>query len=231
MKPVIVSFPRAGRTWLTTLIGLNLCHYKYLPLEQAVVERKKVVGATHDGTDKSLRVHYDNLKSYKGEFAGKRVLVLTRDPRDILVSAHLHATKRKGNFKGPLSDYIRDPCFGIKKIIRFYQIWRQNKHVPTAYLEIDYEDLLMDTVGTLQTVCSFLRVPYTGMSILQAVRDGRIDKLREKEASGFFVEGVSKPKRPGDLDSYYHRKGGSGGFIKYMTDDDIIYCDSVMADE
>jgi hypothetical protein len=196
-----------------------------------MVERKKLVGATHDGTDKSLKVHFNDLKSNKSEFAEGRVLVLTRDPRDILVSAHLHATKRKGNFKGTLSEYIRDPRFGIKKIVRFYQIWRQNKHVPTSYLEIDYEDLLMDTVGTLQTVCSFLRVPYTGISLLQAVRDGHIDKLREKEASGFFVGGVSRPKRPGDLDSYYHRKGGSGGFIKYMTDDDIIYCDSVIYDD
>jgi hypothetical protein len=231
VKPVIVSFPRAGRTWLTTLIGLNTCHYKYLPLEQAMVERKKLVSATHDGTDKSLRVHYDNLKLHKEEFAEKRVLVLTRDPRDILVSAHLHATKRKGNFKGPLSDYIRDPCFGIKKIVRFYQIWKLNKDVPAAYLEISYEDLLMDTVGTLQTACSFLRIPYTGISILQAVRDGHIDKLREKEASGFFIGGVGRPKHLGDPDSYYHRKGGSGGFIKYMTDDDIIYCDTVMAGE
>jgi hypothetical protein len=229
MKPVIVSFPRAGRTWLLTLLGLNICHYRGLPIEQAMVERKKLVDATHDKTDKSLKVHADDLKPYKEEFAGKTVLLLTRDPRDILVSAHLHATKRKGNFKGTLSDYIRDPRYGIEKVVKFYNIWRMNKRVPASYLEIDYEDLLMDTVGTLQTVCAFLKVPYTGTSILQAVRDGHIDKLREKEASGFFAEGIGKPKRPGDPDSYYHRKGGSGGFIKYMTDDDIIYCDAVMA--
>jgi hypothetical protein len=213
------------------LIGLNICHNKGLPLEQAVVERKRWVDATHDRTDKSLKVHVRDLKSYKEEFAGKTVLVLTRDPRDILVSAHLHATKRKGNFQGTLSDYIRDPRFGIDKIVRFYHIWRMNKHVPAAYLEIDYEDLLRDTVGTLRMVCMFLKVPYTDMSLVQAVRSGHIDNLREKEVSGFFAEGVGKPKRPGDPDSYYHRKGGSGGFIKYMTDDDIIYCDAVMEDE
>jgi hypothetical protein len=231
VKPVIVSFPRAGRTWLTTLIGLNICHMKQLPIEQAVVERKKVVDATHDRTDKSLKVHFDDLKPYKEAFAGKRVLLLTRDPRDILVSAHLHATKRKGNFRGTLSDYIRDPRFGIEKVVRFYQIWRLNKNVPSAYLEIDYEDLLRDTVGTLRMVCHFLSVPFTEISLIWAVTQGHIDSLRAKEASGFFKEGVGKPKRPGDPDSYYHRKGGSGGFIKYMTDDDIIYCDAVMEDE
>jgi hypothetical protein len=195
-----------------------------------MVERKKYVDATHDRTDKSLKVHADDLKFNK-EFEGKKVLVLTRDPRDILVSAHLHATKRKGNFKGTLSDYIRNPRFGIRKVVKFYKIWRQNKNVPAAYLEIDYEDLLRDTVGTLREVCTFLKVPWVEQSLLWAVEQGNIDNLREKEASGFFEEGVGKPKRPGDPDSYYHRKGGTGGFIEYMTDDDIAYCDAVMKRE
>ncbi len=225
MKSVIISFPRAGRTWLLTLIGLNSCHHRGLPIDQAVVERKKLVAATHDKTDKSRKIHADDLRTDKSAYSDHRVLVLTRDPRDILVSAHLHATKRKGSFTGTLSDYIRDPRFGIEKIVRFYQIWRHNKNVPAAYLEIDYEDLLRDTVGTLREVCTFLKIPWTETSIRYAVEGGHIDSLREKEASGFFEGGVGKPTNPGDLDSYYHRKGGSGGFIKYMTDEDIWYCD------
>jgi hypothetical protein len=231
MKPVIVSFPRAGRTWLTTLIGLNICHYKGLPIEQAVVERKKVVDATHDKSDKSLKVHFKDLKPYKEKFAGRIVLVLTRDPRDIAVSAHLHATKRKGNFQGTLSDYIRDPRYGIEKIVRFYEIWKLNKRVPASYLEIDYEDLVSNTAGTLKIVLDFLGIDWTPESIHAAVRDGHIDSLREKEAAGFFKEGIGKPKRPEDLDSYYHRKGGVGGFVEYMTEDDILYCNTVMKDE
>ena len=225
MKPVIISFPRSGRTWLMTLIGLNICHYKDLPIEQAMVERKKLVGATHDRTDKSLKVHATDLRVDKSTYSAQRVLFLTRDPKDILVSAHLHATKRKGNFQGTLPEYIRDPRFGIEKIVRFNDIWRSNKDVPAAYLEITYEDLLIDTTGVLQTALSFLRVPYTRLSILRAVRDGHIDKLREAEKTGYFKQGVGKPKHPEDVDTYYHRKGGSGGYVNYMTEEDIRYCD------
>lgn len=225
MKPVIVSFPRSGRTWLTALIGLNLCHYKGLSTSQAVVERKKWVAATHDRTDKSLKVHADNLNIDKSGYKDRIVLFLTRDPKDTLVSAWLHATKRKGNFKGTLTEYIRDPRFGMEKITRFTQIWRDAARIPQDFMEITYEEMVANPSSKLVAVCVFFDIPYTWESIDKAVADGTLEKLREKEASGFFVEGIGKPKHPEDIDTYYHRKGGSGGYVDYMTKEDIAYCE------
>ncbi len=227
MKPVIVSFPRAGRTWLLTLIGLTTCHYKGLPIEQAMVERKKLVDATHDKTDKSLKVHADDLKM-DPDFMGKKVLFLRRDPRDILVSAHLHATKRKGNYEGTLSEYIRDPRYGIAKIRKFTDMWFENQWLPESFMTISYERLLLHTEDELTDICRFLRIPWSEESIDKAVLDATIENLREKEASGFFIEGVGKPKHPEDIDTYYHRKGGSGGYVNYMTKEDIAYCREYM---
>lgn len=225
MKPVIISFPRSGRTWLLTLIGLNICHYKGLPIEQAMVERKKVVAATHDRTDKSLKVHADNLITDKSEYKDTAVLFLTRDPKDTLVSAWLHATKRKGNFDGTLSEYIHDPRFGIEKITRFTQIWRDAAQVPCDFIEITYEEMVSNTASKLMAACIFFDILYTGESIDKAVVDGTLKKLQENEASGFFVEGIGKPKHPEDLNTYYHRKGGCGGYVDYMTKEDIDYCE------
>lgn len=225
MKPIIISFPRSGRTWLLTLIGLNICHYYNIPIAQAMVERKKVVDATHDKTDKSLKVHANALSTNKAGYKNATVLFLTRDPKDTLVSAWLHATKRKGNFEGTLTEYIRDPRFGMEKITRFTQIWRDAARIPQDFMEITYEEMVTNPVSKLMAVCIFLDIPYTAESIDKAIADGTLEKLREKEASGFFVEGLGKPKHPEDLDTYYHRKGGSGGYVDYMTKEDIAYCE------
>jgi len=207
-----------------TLIGLNICHHKGLPIEQAMVERKKVVDATHASTDKSLKVHANDLKISE-EFRGKKVLFLRRDPRDILVSAHLHATKRKGNFEGTLSEYIRDPRYGIAKVKKFTDMWFEHQDDFGSFMTVSYERLHLRTEEELADICWFLRIPHTEESIAKAVADGSIESLREKEASGFFVEGIGKPKHPEDIDTYYHRKGGSGGYVDYMTKEDIEYCD------
>ena len=189
-----------------------------------MVERIHAVNATHDRTDKSLKVHADDLK-FNSAFKDKRVLFLRRDPKDTLVSAHLHATKRKGNFKGTLSEYIRDPRYGIAKVTRFTQIWMNNQSSPKSFMTTSYEKLIEDTKTELYDICVFLEIPCTYDSVLKAVRDGNIENLREKEASGFFINGVSKPKHPENLDTYYHRKGGCGGYVDYMTKEDIAYCE------
>lgn len=225
MKPTIVSFPRSGRTWLCSLIGLNICHYKGLDIRLAQLERAKLVAATHDRTDKSLKVHADDLKTDKSEFKDERVLFLKREPKDTLVSAHLHATNRKGNFNGTLSEYVRDPRFGIEKILRFEEIWEDNANVPTEFMVITYEDLVDRTFQLLMAVCRFFGIPFTEESVSRAVEDGHIDKLRKAEADGFFEGGIGRPKRPKNLDSYYHRKGGVGGYVDYMPPEDIAYCE------
>ena len=225
MKPVIVSFPRSGRTWLMTMIGLVLCHHKGLPTSQAMVERKKYVDATHDRSDKSLMVHAADLSTDKSDYAGKRVLLMTRDPRDVLVSAHLHATKRKGNFGGTLSEYIRDPRYGIEKVIRFNDIWFTSHNACERFMTITYESLLDNPEYCLRAICTFLLVPHRPLDIELAVRDATIEKLREAEKTGYFEQGVGKPKHPEDVDTYYHRKGGSGGYVDYMTKEDIEYCE------
>jgi hypothetical protein len=225
VNSVVVSFPRTGRTWLLTLIGLNICHYKGIPLEEVVVERKKLVAGTHDHTDKSRKIHADDLSTDKSAYSDKRVVFLTRDPKDTLVSAYLHATKRKHNYKGTLSEYIRDPRYGIEKITRFNHIWFDNQDVPERFMTISYENLLDETSYILRSVCSFFGIPSNAISIESAVRDGSIDKLRSKELTGFFNGGVGKPRNPLDQDSYYHRKGGVGGYVNYMSKEDIEYCD------
>jgi hypothetical protein len=73
--------------------------------------------------------------------------------------------------------------------------------------------------------CIFLQIPHDPLAIELAVRDGAIDKLREAEKTGYFDQGVGKPKHPENVDSYYHRKGGSGGYVDYMTEEDIAYCE------
>ncbi len=225
MKPIIVSFPRSGRTWLITMIGLVVCYNKGLPTSQAMVERKKYVNATHDRTDKSLKVHADDLSTDKSAYADRRVLFMTRDPKDTLVSAHLHATKRKGNFDGTLSEYIRDPRYGIAKLARFNKIWFANQGVPERFMTISYEGLLDNPEYCLRAICVFLQVPHRPLDIELAVRDSSIEKLRDAEKTGYFEQGIGKPKRPEDVDTYYHRKGGCGGYVDYMTKEDIEYCD------
>ena len=129
-RVAIVSFPKSGRTWLRLLIGRLLCERYELPEAQVLdtFELTRAAGIlptifTHDGTSNTEGRHLRRLDRSKRAYRDKRVLLLCRDPRDTAISCFFEATRRKGVYSGSLSEFLRDPHYGIEKIVTFYEGW------------------------------------------------------------------------------------------------------------
>ncbi len=224
MKPLLVSFPRAGRTWLMEMVGLTICCRDGLDYTLANVKRREVLDATHQHSDKSKKIHYGNLP--KPNPTGK-VILLLRDPRDIVVSAHLHAKHRKGLFKGSLAEYLRDPRFGIKKVIRFYNNWRG-----APVYALWYEELKQDPVNNLTKILKFCEIPITSSRhdndcVVEAVGLASLENLQEWERTGYLKMNQGKPKSS-NTDGYYHRKGEIGDYKNHFSARDIAYANEAL---
>jgi hypothetical protein len=124
----IVSFPKSGRTWLRLLIGRALCQ-RYRLHEAQILDTFALTRAagllptvfTHDGTSNTEGRHLDRLDREKRAYRDKQVVLLCRDPRDTVISCFFEATRRKNVFEGTLSEFLRDPHYGVEKIVRFYE--------------------------------------------------------------------------------------------------------------
>src|SRR4029453_15975381 len=136
-KVAIVSFPKSGRTWLRLLIGRALCQRHGLP-ESGILDTFALTRAagilptvfTHDGTSNTEGRHLEKLGRDKRAYRDKRVLLLCRDPRDTAISCFFEATRRKQVYRGTLSEFLRDPHYGMEKIVRFYEFWDAARGVP-----------------------------------------------------------------------------------------------------
>jgi Sulfotransferase domain len=92
----IVSFPKSGRTWLRVLIGKALCEQAGLD-DQQIFDKDKLAEATglpkinytHEDSGNSGRKHYQELETDKSKYKQRKVIMLMRDPRDVLVSYYL----------------------------------------------------------------------------------------------------------------------------------------------
>jgi Sulfotransferase domain len=174
-------------------------------------------------------VRWQDMPSDRSAYGGKRVVLLGRDVRDNLVSAYFQATKRIGLWRGPLSPFLRDDRFGVDKILAFYRIWWESRHIPGQFLFLRYEDLHRDAAATLARVLPFLGIEAGTDAIATAVDYCRFDNLRQAETEGRFGSSVLAAKDPSDLDSYKVRKGKVGNFGEYMTAEDIAYVESAIA--
>jgi len=224
----IVSYPKSGRTWLRLLLGKVLCDkYAIDPAQMLNTLRlTSLAKATptrfsHDGSGMREGSHYTRLETSKVQYANRGVVLLVRDPRDVMVSCYFQATKRINVYQGSISEFIRDERFGIHKCVNFYSIWGENQHVPAAFLLVRYEDMHANPQSVLKQVLEFIGVSDVSLDLLDtSVEFGRFENMKRMEATGQFKRQVLTPGNSGDEESYKVRRGKVGGYSDYLSSED-----------
>ena len=235
---VIVSFPKSGRTWLRMLIGKALCNRYRLADEQMLdtfaLTRAAGLSPTvfsHDGGSNTEARHLDRLVRDKSEYGDKRVLFLARDPRDVVTSCYFQASQRRDLFKGTISEFVRDPHYGIRKILTYFSIWNENRDVPREFRLVSYEELKQDPQKTLRGVLEFLGVTDVDDALLSdAVEFSRFDNMKKMEQQRRFESSRMQPGMSGGGEGDKVRRGKVGGYTDYMSPEDIAYCSEAIAE-
>jgi hypothetical protein len=235
---VVVSFPKSGRTWLRLLIGKVLCDRYGLP-ERSMLDTRALTAAaglpvtvfSHDGSSNAEARHWRRLSRDKGEYRSKKVLLLAREPRDVVVSCYFQASRRRDEYHGDLSSFLRDPRHGIRKVLVWSRIWSESSRIPRAFRVVRYEDLHAAPEKTLREVLEFLGIQdVPDPTIRAAIEFARFDNMRRLEAAGRFQAGKLRPRRADDPESYKTRKGKVGGHADYLGPEDLAYADRVLAE-
>jgi hypothetical protein len=229
----IVSFPKAGRTWLRVMVGKALCDHFGLP-EDGMLQLKlqtelaglPLTDLTHDYSDPAYGARFDRQPSSKQEYRGKKVIFLIRDVKDLVVSNYFQVTKRDEHYDGDIHDFVRDDRYGARKIIAYYNIWHRNRDVPEQFLLISYEQMHRDPAAVVTTVLELMGVRDIDPKLVaDAVEFSRFEKMRKLEASGAFRGAEMKPADQRDPESFKTRKGKVGGYREYLNDEDVRFID------
>jgi len=246
----LISYPKCGRTWLRLMIGRSIvAHYSLPQNEDLLLLRWK--SSPHPDLPMITVVHEDRpmlktpqeLETSKEKFRDKKVIFLARDPRDVIVSSYFEMKKRgelfgenpyearKAVFEGELSEFIDQTRGGFDTILRYYNIWADNRDIPQGFLLVRYEDMKRNPAREMRKALDFLGLGPVGDDTLQeAVRYASFENMRKMEREGNFQSGVLNPAQKSDEDSYKTRKGKVGGYIDYLTEDQIQHLNDKMQD-
>jgi len=235
----IVSFPKSGRTWLRVMLGKALC--EEFNLDDATLLNLDDIGSqiglgklrlSHDESEIKDGQPVDQMETSKARYAGSTVVLIVRDPRDVMVSCYFQATKRRHVFDGPLESFIRDERYGIRKCAAFHRIWSENRHVPQRFHLVRYEEMRRDPGGALRSVLATLGIPELSATVIEhAVSFGAFDNMRQLEASGYFDDKILRPGNAADPESFKVRRGETGGYRNYVSEATASYMRRVMAEE
>lgn len=226
----LISYPKCGRTWLRLMLGrvfqthFGLTDTNLLELHELGQLHPNIpkIWVSHD--DKPQWKKPEELVISKEEYKDKKVILLVRDPRDVVVSNYFQKTKRREAYDGNLSDYLHEPLGSFDTILKFYNIWADNRTVPQKFLLVRYEDIHNDSQSELGLILEFLGLSgVIEKTLREAGEYASFENMRKMEVENTFNSPRLNPLNPTDPSSYKTREGKVGGFADHLTMDEIEY--------
>jgi hypothetical protein len=167
---------------------------------------------------------YNKLQFKDKFYQDKKVIFLIRDIRDTLVSAYFQEAKRNKIYARDLASFIREDNLGAAKIISFYNLWFRNYQKCQDFLLLRYEDMRQDTKRELRRVLSFLGLKdISDQLVSQAVDYASFSNMKKLEQSQKIKDSALQAANQKDQESFKVRRGKIGGYVDYLSPDDIAY--------
>ena len=243
---VIVSYGKAGRTWLRVMLSGFYQNLYGLPARSLLGfdnfhrrdPRIPRIFFTHDNYIGDYTGHRDS----KCDFYDKRVVLLVRSPQDTAVSQYFQWKHRMRPGKKQLNDYpehgqdvpifdfVMRPGAGLPKIVDFMNAWATEVPRLPAFLLVRYEDMRRDPAGQLERVVRFLGGAQDADALRAAVEYASVENMRSMEQRKVFwlSGGRMTPRDKANPDSYKVRRAKVGGYRDYFDDEQVARIDDLV---
>jgi hypothetical protein len=243
---VIVSYGKAGRTWLRVMLSGFYQHVYGLPVRSLLgfdnfhhrEQRIPRIFFTHDNYIADYTGHGDS----KRDFYDKKVVLLVRSPQDTAVSQYFQwrhrmrpGKKRLNDYPDhgaevPIAEFVMRPGSGLPKIVDFMNRWAAEAPRIRDFLLVRYEDLRADPALELRRIVAFLGGPADEEAVRAAVQFASVENMRSMERRRVFwlSGGRMAPRDRSNPDSYKVRRAKVGGYRDYFDDEQVARIDDVV---
>lgn len=182
----VVSFPKSGATWMNFLMA-------NIHLLMSKDEETKVT--FYNVHDYIPDIHISNklaeiptvfpafrvIKSHsKYNSAYKKVILLIRDPRDVMVS-YYHFIVNQGLFDGSISEFIRSEKYGISNWVDHSSKWMDSTPLSTRFYLVKYEDMKADIKHVIKIIYTHCGYDLPEDVLSKAIERSSFDNMRKIE--------------------------------------------------
>jgi hypothetical protein len=229
-----VSCPKSGRTWIRVFYGAYLA--RLTGAEFALVgirpPQHPSVVFTHDRWDHQRLPGFWNFIRGKHLILPrarreKKIVLLARDPRDVVVSNYFHLTRRPLTFRWrpqPLPEMLRSADFGMAAVVTVMNGWLAEWQGRPNFKLLRFEDCHRDAAREFRGLLEFFGLaPLDAAAFSAALEFSRFENMHALEAAGKFRESELTPGNPADPESFKVRRGKVGGFRDYFDAADLAY--------
>ena len=242
---VVVSPGKSGRTWLRVMLSGFYRHAYGLPGETLLgfdnLHRKDAriptVFFTHDNYLKD----YTGNRDSKRDFYDKKVILMVRQPQDVVVSEYLNWKYRMKPGKFYLNDFparseevsafdfAMRPS-GLPRILDLLNLWASEMDRVKDLLVVRYEDMRSDPEAVFRRIVRFLGGPEGDEAIRAAVEHASLENMRrmEQEQTSWLRGGRMKPADRSNPQSFKVRRAKVGGYRDHFDEAEAAKLDELV---
>lgn len=225
-----ISFPKSGRSWIRLMLGKYLCNQYDVPekyITNIFLASSKagvpVTMFTHDTFNDRGHHHFSSDKS---QYQGKKVIFMTRNIKDVMVSLYFQMSKRLKSIETKFTDYLWGWNSPVMNFLHYHKVWYENKSVPLDFLHITYEGTKKNPEETLLRILRFMDVDEINPAIVKrSVAYASFENMKTLERKGKINDFRFQPGDRDDPESFKTRRGMIGGYVDYLDEDDIELID------
>ena len=244
---VIISPPKSGRTWVRTMLSRFFQHRYGLPADQLLgfdnyQRMNPAIPRIRFTHDRYVNRYTGNLDS-KRDYYDKKVILLVRDPRDVVASNYFQWIHCVNPYKKellnipdkpeevPIFEYAMTRQFGIPRTVEFLQAWAPELDKTRAHLLVRYEDMRRDTARILGELLAFMGIEASETEIRQVVDETSFENMKKMEQNQTFDSGSRRlmVKDSGNPESFKVRRGKVGGYTDYFSEQELGEIDRLIA--
>jgi hypothetical protein len=212
----IVGFPKSGNTWMQNLIAATVFSIDAQFLSDTLTQ--DLIPDVHKKKYYKKYAEFAIFKSHNlPQKHYRKVIYIVRDGRDALVSYHHFNKKLDRHFS---YDEMIDLSLGVIPCSwgEHVSAWVSNPF-NAEILYVKYEDLLNDSLSVLKSICNFIGIERNDTELYKAIEGNKIDIMRDKAKR---YGGLGQKKWRGSSGSEFFRKGESGDYKNYLSDEQIM---------
>lgn len=221
----LISMPSSGRTWLRYALGR--AYQRQFGFEKLNPFDLYSFGIRHRQIP-TIKLLHEPFKGVE-EYQDKAIIILVRDPRDVLVSNYFGSLKRtdhlyskSSKYTDSINNFVMNSGY-LDELIDFYNNWHEHREAPKSFLRVRYEDLKADTFQEVRRVIDFLEVPIADEHVRGAVEDADFQNMRKLEKQQKYE--ILTPGDSKDESSYKTRKGKAGGYKEHLSVEELTFID------
>lgn len=228
-----LSYPKSGRTWFRVFLYKYYACLDNVEFEfggQNYKNHQRII-FTHDVWENQLIWSaYDRLRG-KGliptsEVQSKPIVLMARDPRDVVVSLYFQLQKRMKISKTQelsMPDFIRHEDYGMPFLVKTMNYWYNQWGEQENFLLIRYEDCKLNAKEHFSKILKFYKIPYHENYVDEALEFSKFENMKKMESSSSVKAFELSTPDGSDPEAFKVRRGKIGGFADYFEGEDLNY--------